>query len=103
MTSRTSKEPTNADIYRLQGEHGERLEQIHKQVVHTNGRLAKVERWKEKLEAIDDYKRANPQQTQSPIQQKEREEGWSVREKFLTAVILSLLAIVTALVGVGRL
>lgn len=103
MTSERNKNPSNADIFKALGKLDEKVDQIHKQVVHTNGRLTKVERWKEKLETIDDYKRENPQETQSPIQQKEREEGWTVREKFLTAVILSLLAIVTALVGAGKL
>lgn len=95
------KTPTNADIYRTLGQIDEKLEQIHAQVKRTNGRVTVIEKWKESQEfgeaAVEAYKAKHPQTPQ------EKAEGWSVREKTLTAIITTLLAIMAALVGIKQL
>ncbi len=102
---RTTADPTNADISLTLEIIIDQLKDIHKQTKETNGRVTKLERWKERLEsdaaAIEAYKKQNPQPPVPTPQ--EKAEGWTVREKTLTAIITSLLAIMAALVGAGKL
>ncbi len=93
----TKKNPSNLDIYKLLGEHGEQIQQILTQVKDTNGRVGRLESWKAKLDNIAEYKRENPGSSS------DRGEGWSSREKTLTAIITALIAIIAALVGSGKL
>lgn len=55
----TDRNPTNADIYEKLG----KLEAVQiatlEQVQKTNGRVTKLEKWKDKLDAIADYKKDN--------------------------------------------
>lgn len=53
----SSKEPTNADLYEKLGTMEERLADIFKQVKRTNGRVTVLERWKDKLDIIEIYKK----------------------------------------------
>lgn len=97
------KTPTLADIWLKLGGQDEILNQIHTQVKSTNGRVTKLEKWKDSIElgekAVEEYKAKHPRlQTQQ-----EKAEGWTVREKTLTAIITALLAIITALVSTGQL
>lgn len=56
-------EPSNADLYEKIGEmHATfttRLDDILRQVQKTNGRVTKLEKWKEKLDVIEVYKKEN--------------------------------------------
>lgn len=54
-----NKEPTNADLYEKLGAMEERLADILKQVKRTNGRVTVLEKWKDKLDIIDGYKKEN--------------------------------------------
>lgn len=54
-----NKEPTNADLYEKLGAMEERLAEIFKQVKKTNGRVTVLEKWKDKLDIIDGYKKEN--------------------------------------------
>ena len=53
------KEPTNSDLYEKLGAMEERLADILKQVKRTNGRVTVIEKWKDRLEIIDGYKKEN--------------------------------------------
>lgn len=55
----TERKPTNSDIYEKLG----KLEAVQiatlEQVQKTNGRVTKLEKWKDKLDVIADYKKDN--------------------------------------------
>jgi hypothetical protein len=57
------KEPTNADLYerlgRMEASTSERLDSILEQVKKTNGRVTRLEKWKERLDIIEVYKKEN--------------------------------------------
>jgi len=57
------KEPTNADLYerlgKMEASTSEQLESILDQVKKTNGRVTKLEKWKERLDIIEVYKKEN--------------------------------------------
>ncbi len=55
----TQQEPTNAEIYEKLGGMENRLDAIYKQVKETNGRVTKLERWKDKLDTIAEYRKEN--------------------------------------------
>lgn len=94
----SKKHPTNADIYKLLGQHGEQIDAILKQVRSTNGRVTAIERWKEKIENIDEYKREHLNKTPEEVK-----NVWTTREKTLVAIIMALLSMVSILVGTGKL
>lgn len=58
-----TKEPTNADLYerlgRMEASTSEQLDSILEQVKKTNGRVTKLEKWKERLDIIEVYKKEN--------------------------------------------
>lgn len=91
------KNPTNTDIYRALGRLDEKISEIHSQVKRTNGRVSTLEIWKQGVDAVDLYKREN-----RPTKQ-EVKEGWTARDKALTAIITVLVSIIATLVGTGRL
>ena len=96
--------PTLQDIWRKLGEQDAKLEQIHSEVKYTNGKVKLLEAWKADVDAVETFKKEHPElfkQQEQPQQQSQEKEGWTAREKTLTAIILSLLAIISALVGVG--
>ena len=53
------QEPTNAEIYeklgRIESRVEDRLAQIYEQVKATNGRVTKLEKWKDRLDIIAEY------------------------------------------------
>lgn len=55
----TERKPTNSDIYEKLG----KLEAVQiatlEQVQKTNGRVTRLEKWKDKLDVIADYKKDN--------------------------------------------
>lgn len=53
------QEPTNSDLYEKLGAMEERLADILKQVKKTNGRVTVLEKWKERLDIIEVYKKEN--------------------------------------------
>ena len=67
LTSRnkmtTSNEPTNSEIMEklgnIEASFAVRLENILEQVKKTNGRVTRLEKWKEKLDIIEIYKKEN--------------------------------------------
>lgn len=64
------KEPTNADIFEKLG----RLEAVQiatlEQVQKTNGRVTRLEKWKDKLDVIADYKKENGDKSEGIDSQK---------------------------------
>lgn len=56
----TPNEPTNADIFEKLGSIESRLSDVYEQVRRTNGRVTKLEKWREKLDIIADYTKQNP-------------------------------------------
>jgi len=56
----TPNEPTNADIFEKLGSIESRLSDVYEQVRRTNGRVTKLEKWKDKLDIIADYTKQNP-------------------------------------------
>lgn len=56
-------EPTNAEIYeklgRIESRVEDRLAQIYEQVKATNGRVTKLEKWKDRLDIIAEYTKEN--------------------------------------------
>lgn len=56
-------EPTNADLYerlgKMEANTNIQLESILSQVKKTNGRVTRLEKWKEKLDIIEVYKKEN--------------------------------------------
>lgn len=58
MTS--PNEPTNADIFEKLGSIESRLSDVYEQVRRTNGRVTKLEKWREKIDIIADYTKQNP-------------------------------------------
>lgn len=68
----TQFEPTNAEIYEKLGsiegkfnavlqDQNTKIDAILVQVKETNGRVTRLERWKDKLDTIADYKKENGQ------------------------------------------
>lgn len=59
----TQNEPTNSEIMEklgsIEASFAVRLESILDQVKKTNGRVTKLEKWKEKLDIIEIYKKEN--------------------------------------------
>lgn len=59
----TSNEPTNSEIMeklgRIEATVAVQLKDILEQVKKTNGRVTLLEKWKEKLDIIDVYKKEN--------------------------------------------
>ena len=59
----TPNEPTNAEIYeklgRIEAKFEGRLSDILAQVQKTNGRVTKLEKWKDRLDIIADYTKEN--------------------------------------------
>jgi hypothetical protein len=57
------KEPTNADLYerlgKMEANTNAQLESILNQVKKTNGRVTRLEKWKERLDIIEIYKKEN--------------------------------------------
>lgn len=55
----TMKEPTNADLYEKLGGVEVQLQDIYSQVKRTNGRVTALEKWKDRLDIIEIYKKEN--------------------------------------------
>lgn len=55
----TPNEPTNADIFEKLGSIESRLSDVYEQVRRTNGRVTKLEKWKDRLDIIADYTKQN--------------------------------------------
>jgi hypothetical protein len=101
----TKQNPTNSDIYKAvlrleqkQGATDEKIDQIHKQAKLTNGRVTALEQKEQKRANWDEFIEKSANKSPSEVK-----EGWTAREKTLTAIITALLAIVTALVGTNTL
>lgn len=95
------KEPTLADIWQKLGNQDSTLSAIHEQVRKTNGRVTKVEQWKDRVEQREIWA-AEWTKDHSPTPQ-EKAEGWTAREKTLTSIIISLIAILSGLAAAGKL
>ena len=56
-------EPTNAEIYeklgRMEARFEDKLVEIYKQVKATNGRVTRLEKWKDRLDIIAEYTKEN--------------------------------------------
>jgi len=63
----TQKEPSNSEIYEklgeIEGKFKTQLDAILTQVKHTNGRVTKLEKWKDKLDIIADWKKESGSMT----------------------------------------
>lgn len=92
------KRPTNADIYTALGAIQNDLKAIHKQVRETNGRVTALEKREYGRTLIEEF--VEKEGIKTPAQ---KADGWTTREKTLTAIITSLIAIVAAMAGVSAL
>lgn len=95
MTAR--KSVTNSDIYEALGGLRSEVGQVHEQVKYTNGRVTKLEQAEQRRTDRETFVKELGEKTPTEVK-----EGWTAREKTLTAMITALLAIVTALVGAGK-
>lgn len=99
----TRKTPTLADIWQKLGAQDEKLEAIHEQVKATNGRVGTLEQKERDRTFAENYVEKHPLRTvQEPTVQEEKGK-WTAREKTLTAIILSLIALTSAAIGTGKL
>lgn len=94
----TRKTPTLADIWQKLGAQDEKLEAIHEQVKATNGRVGTLEQKERDRTFAERYVEKHP----VPTVQEEKGK-WTAREKTLTAIILSLIALTSAAIGTGKL
>lgn len=91
---------TNNDIMEKLGNIEARLVAVQAQAEKTNGRVNTIENWKNALEAVDAYKRDNPQQTHT-VQNIKAEtinmrEPWYQNQKAIGTIVAIVLAIMTA-------
>jgi len=65
-------EPSNSEIMEklgnIESKFEVRLTDIYEQVKRTNGRVTKLEKWKDKLDIIADYKKEEKQQVNGKIE-----------------------------------
>lgn len=87
----TQQEPTNAEIYEKLGNMESRLDAILIQVKETNGRVTKLERWKDKLDTIAEYTKEN--------KDGERVVDWQKLLLYALGLVGTALAIISFLVG----
>ncbi len=99
-----AKEPTNSAIMeklgKLEGTLNARMnsadlrsDAILEQVKYTNGRVTKLERWKEKLDVIADYKKENGDGTKTPV------VDWQKLMLYALGLVATALAIISFLIG----
>ena len=67
----TPNEPTNADLYErlgaMESTFNSQLADILNQVKKTNGRVTRLERWKERFDIIAEYKKENGDTKGEPV------------------------------------
>lgn len=89
----TKKNPTNADIYRALGALDEKVDAIHIQVRSTNGRVTRLEQWKNGLDAVAQYKKDSGTGAKTSL---------SPLEKKLIAIIMALITLAGAAIAAGK-
>ena len=98
----TQHEPTNAEIYEKLGsiegkfnavlqDQNIKIDAILVQVKETNGRVTKLERWKDKLDTIAEYTKEN--------KDGERVVDWQKLLLYALGLVGTALAIISFLVG----
>lgn len=90
--------PTNEDIMRELGSMSTTLKAVAEQTKKTNGRVTKIEEWKNALIAVERYKKetAPAQQVNAPnatTVQVVQPQKWFQNEKLVAGVVAVLLAI----------
>lgn len=90
-------EPTNSDLYErlgsMEATFETKLTDILKQVQKTNGRVTKLERWKEKLDIIADFTKENPQTPGIP------QIDWQKLMVYSLGLVGTALAIISYMAG----
>ncbi len=101
MATSNKKNPSNNEIFMAIGALQEKVDAIHIQTKKTNGRVTRLEQWKEKADVIANYLKEHPAALEKTPQ--ERQDVWTKREKTLLAIISSLITIVGGLIAAGKL
>lgn len=86
------KKPSNSDLYEKLGRMESRLETILAQVQITNGRVVILEKWRDKIDTIDIYKK-ELSMTETP-----KEVDWQKLVLALIGIIGTALAIISYMV-----
>lgn len=93
--------PTNSDIVKLITLHHEdnakELSEIKAQVKYTNGRVTSIENWKNALEAVEAYKKENPNPQVINAKTVNVAGPWFQNEKLASAVAFFVLALASAI------
>ena len=88
-------EPSNSEIMEklgnIESKFEVRLTDIYEQVKKTNGRVTKLERWKEKLDIIADYTKQN--------QKGETVIDWQKLLMYALGLVGTALAVIAAMAG----
>ncbi len=89
------QEPSNSELYeklgRMESRFDEKLSNILDQVRKTNGRVTKLETWKNKLDVIADYRKENGDGTR-PI-------DWQKLMMYSLGLVATALAVISVLAG----
>lgn len=86
------RQVSNADLYLRLGQIDEKVDAVHEQTKKTNGRVNNLERWRDAVLAVEQYR-------EKELNKIAEDKGWTRREKQLIAFITTLMGIVAALIG----
>lgn len=91
------KEPTNFDLYEklgaIESAFDLRLKDILEQVKYTNGRVTKLEKWKDRLDIIEVYKKENG------VIVSPKEVDWQKLMLYALGLVGTALAVISFMVG----
>lgn len=88
-------DPSNSELYeklgRMESKFDEKLSNILAQVQKTNGRVTRLEKWKDKLDVIADYRKENVNG--------DRPIDWQKLMMYSLGLVATALAVISVLAG----
>lgn len=88
-------DPSNSELYeklgRMESKFDEKLSNILAQVQKTNGRVTRLEKWKDKLDVIADYRKENGNG--------DRPIDWQKLMMYSLGLVATALAVISVLAG----
>jgi len=88
-------DPSNSELYeklgRMESKFDEKLSNILAQVQKTNGRVTRLEKWKDKLDVIADYRKEN--------WNGDRPIDWQKLMMYSLGLVATALAVISVLAG----